>query len=212
MKKILLLILGMSVLGLDGIAQHGKGKHGGKGKNTVEAYHGSKGNSYGRDNGRTVVVARRTPAPVHHSSTVVVARKPVYYDSRERITYRYNPGIRYVRHVTIAPRPYIYVDIDYRRVKTTIVSVEEVDRLVENMYRVRNDHDRLNMAKDLIRYRMVYAEDVAYIIDNLEFDEHRLELAKFAFRQTVDKENYETVRNRLEYKENRKNLDHYLGF
>lgn len=186
MKKLILLVAGLAIFGGESIAQghHDKGKH------SHSTYKEPKGNAYG-----------------HYKNKEVYASRP-----NTRVYVSVNPGIRYVRTVTVAPRSYVYVEA-YRgssSYRSRVMSAQEVENLAHEMEHLAYDHERLDLAKAYIRKDMVYAEDIAYLMEQLRFEDHRLELAKFGYRRTVDKRNYNVVFDRLEYKGSVRELDRYI--
>ncbi len=57
------------------------------------------------------------------------------------------------------------------------------------------DSSKLDIAKMALTYKWVNSNQVAELVSLLSFDSSRLELAKFAFSRTIDKENYFVVNN-----------------
>jgi hypothetical protein len=55
------------------------------------------------------------------------------------------------------------------------------------------DSDRLILAKQAINGNGVYADQVLRMMQELSFESSRLELAKFAYNQCLDPENYYLV-------------------
>ena len=210
MKKILLIVLGLAFIGFEGVAQGKKG-HG----NRDNHGHHKKtppGHAYGHHKGKEVVVERRD----YHGRPTVQYRKPVAHHSsvrvvNERVYVRARPGITYVRSYTVAPRAYVYVNLPYNRYeRSRVLSTREIDHIAHEMSRSRYDEDRLDIARSFLGKDLVYAEDVAFLMEHLNYEETKLRLAKFAYNRTVDKHNYEYVYESLDFHASRKNLDHYI--
>ena len=157
---------------------------------------------------RNIRVDHHVHRPVYH--TTHVYHKDSRYRGNRTVYISHSPGIRYVRHVNITPRAYVYVNIEGRRVRSNILTVEDVDWIAWEMAQARFDDEKLDIARDLIRGNMVYAEDVAYLMQELRFEENRLRLAKFAHRRTVDKRNYAVVFDQLEFRSSRRELDRFI--
>lgn len=222
MKKVLLIVLGLAFISMEGIAQkgrgHGNGQGKGKGKKSEYVVRGNNGNAYGHQKNR-----KSKGSNHHNNNTTVVVRggssvayaRPRYesrdYRHRHGSVYvSYRPGIRYVRHYTIRPLTYIYVYDHGIRYRRSIISMEQVDAIADKMAYTRGDARRLQVAKDMLWNKMLYAEDVAYLMTLLNDDEHRLNLARFAFSRTVDKENYDFVREEIILNEHKRALDRFI--
>jgi len=66
-------------------------------------------------------------------------------------------------------------------------------RLINQMQQSGFDSDRLLIAKQAISGNGVYADQVLRMMQSLSFESSRLELAKFAYYQCIDPENYYLV-------------------
>ena len=211
-------MLSIALFGLGGMAQGRNGNGQGKGhqKKTEKYQHDNRGKGnkhyayaekqHSSSNRTVVTVNRRNPSVTYAYS------RPVYHNhGRERNVYvSVRPGIRYVRHYTVRPRAYVVVRGEYGRdFRREIISLSQVDEVADKMNYTRGDERRLQVAKDMLWNKMLYAEDVAYLMQFLDYDEHRLELAKFSFRRTVDPENFYLVKEELKFKENRRELDRF---
>lgn len=185
MKKLLLLVFGLAVLGAESFAQG----HPGKDRRHEQSHKNApRGNAYGYYKNREVIVNRPS----------------------ERVIITVRPGIRYVRHYTVAPRSYVYINSYGTSYRSRVLTPQEIDNIAHEMDHARYDQERLEIARAFIRKDMVYAEDVAFLMNYLSFEEHRLELAKFSYRRTVDKQNYHLVFDQLEYRGSKRELDRFI--
>lgn len=73
------------------------------------------------------------------------------------------------------------------------------------------DSNRLMIAKNALRHQLVMSQQVAQLVDLLSFESNKLELAKFAYANTVDKGNYFLVFERFSFNSSSRELDRYIS-
>ncbi len=72
------------------------------------------------------------------------------------------------------------------------------------------ESDRKAIARQFITSNTVYSQDVLDIITRMNFESSRLEIAKFAYRQTADPENYFLVNKGFNYSSSIKSLNRFI--
>lgn len=72
------------------------------------------------------------------------------------------------------------------------------------------DGDRLMVAKQALRGKLVLAEQVEEIMQLFSFESTRLKFAKWAYRNTYDVENYYVVNNSFTFGSSARELDRYI--
>ena len=75
-----------------------------------------------------------------------------------------------------------------------------MDDLLFEMNNYTFDSDKLRAAKQFIRNNDVYSNDVLRMMQALDFESNRLALAKFAYRFSLDPDNYYLVEDGLEFR------------
>ncbi len=71
--------------------------------------------------------------------------------------------------------------------------------------------ERIRIARDWISRHCVLSSHVAALMKTLDYEENRLDLAKYAYGQTFDQKNYTRVRKALNFKRSKSELDRYLN-
>lgn len=69
---------------------------------------------------------------------------------------------------------------------------------------------RIRTIKERIAERCVLSSHVAALMETLDYEENRLDLAKYAYDRTFDQSEYEQVQKALNFERSRKKLDRYL--
>ena len=206
MKKSLLIIMGLALISIDGIAQKGQGRGPDRDhrqrEERKEEFHRDR-THYGNNNRHR----QRGYSQFRH-------RPDAYYAGRHRgnttVIVRRSPGIRYDRYFYSGPG--YRVDFGYGPAPARrVLSPREVNWIANDMELARFDDRALLNAKAAIRKRNIRADDVAYLMQQLSFDDNRLELAKFAWNRTIDKRNYHRVFNKLRFRSNQRELDRYIN-
>ncbi len=206
MKKTLLFVLGLSLFALDGFAQRGQGQGRGRDRD-IRA-----------ERGRETTINHR-PNNGRHQYAYVAPRKRgrrpavVHRRGNETVIIRRHPGIRYTRPVVyqrpIVVRPHIRYNRGYRY--GNVLRTGQVNNIAESMSYARFDDEALQIAKNRIRRNAIRSEDVAYLMSQLNFEDNRLALAKFAWSRTVDRRNFNLVFNELKFRSSQRELDRFIG-
>ena len=205
MKKTLLLVLGLSLLTLEGMAQRGQGNGRGRDKEF-------RGN---RDRETTINHRPNHNRPNYYRNAHPGkrGRRPVVaHRGNETVIIRHRPGIRYQRPIVFSPnvvvRPYAYNRGYSNRY---VLRTGQVNNIAESMSFARFDDYALQIAKNRIRRNGIRSQDVAYLMTQLHFEDNKLALAKFAWSRTVDRRNYHLVYNELRFRSSQNNLDRFIN-
>ena len=91
-----------------------------------------------------------------------------------------------------------------------VMHPQDFSSLVRTMNASSFDSSKLAIARQAIRSNYVSAEQIRQLMFLLTFESSRLELAKFAYKQVVDKENYFIVNDAFTFSSSIDELDHYL--
>jgi len=73
------------------------------------------------------------------------------------------------------------------------------------------DHTRLDIAKSIARHNCLLASDVKALTATFQFEDFRLDFAKFAYDYTLDVSNYFEVAEALDFEHSRTELMEYVG-
>ena len=222
MKTRVLLIVGLALIFTQASADHATGarfssEHGRTIRVMIDGHY------VNRTPGHNIIVNGRSG---HHAVQVEVfnggghvkqvVRERVYFRNGYRSEYILVGGnghysaLRKVREVRIQPVRYEERGRDYGYRNSKVIAEWEVNRFVKDLRRVGFDDDRLEIAKDFIKGRKLYAEDVAFIMSELRFEDNRLRFAKSAYKKTLDTENYGFVFDKLRFRSSQDKLDNYI--
>ena len=72
------------------------------------------------------------------------------------------------------------------------------------------DSDKIKVARQAIRHSFVSSEQVLALMKMFSFDSYRVELAKFAYAYTLDKQNYFIVNNAFSFSSSVSELNQYI--
>lgn len=72
------------------------------------------------------------------------------------------------------------------------------------------EKERIRIAKRGIAKRCVLSSQVALLMKSFNYEENRLDLAKYAYGRTFDQKNYDTVREALHFERSHSELELYL--
>ncbi|MFB6257058.1 MAG: DUF4476 domain-containing protein [Flavobacteriales bacterium] len=72
------------------------------------------------------------------------------------------------------------------------------------------EKERISIAKKRIEDRCVLSSQVAALMRTFDYEENRLDLAKYAYGRTFDQKNYKKVRKALNFQRSRDELERYL--
>ena len=128
----------------------------------------------------------------------------------ETVIVRYSPGIRYTRPIVYRPRVVVHPHVTVSYAYARILSTADIDLIAERMSFASFDEDALAIARTSIRDFRLTAEDAAFLVQQLRFESNRLDLAKFAWHRTADKQNYNLVFNELKFRSSQRELDGYI--
>jgi len=81
-------------------------------------------------------------------------------------------------------------------------------RLMEN---TAFDNRKLQIARNYVRGNRVTSAQVAGLMNTMAFDRNKLELAQFAYRFTIDKNNYFLVNRSFTFDSSVRKLNRFLG-
>jgi len=85
-----------------------------------------------------------------------------------------------------------------------------INNLLNVIDRASFDSDKLRIARQAVRRNGVFAEQVLQIMDMFSFESTKLKFAKFAYRYTIDRNNYYVVNNGFSFSSSIRNLDNYI--
>ncbi|MEO5570142.1 MAG: DUF4476 domain-containing protein [Bacteroidia bacterium] len=86
----------------------------------------------------------------------------------------------------------------------------DFDNLRQSIDSKSFESTRMEIAKQVVSQRYVSTLQVKELMDLLTFESSKLELAKFAFDKTVDKENYFRVNDAFTFESSIRELDDYI--
>jgi len=91
-----------------------------------------------------------------------------------------------------------------------ILSDEELCRINRNLQTMRMDNEKVAFLKDQIDYVFLTSGQLSNLLYNITFEDNRLELAKYAYRKTIDPQNYGLVYNTLTFNSTKRDLDIFI--
>jgi hypothetical protein len=91
-----------------------------------------------------------------------------------------------------------------------LMTVREFEILKEQVKRNSFDTGKMDAAKSATSGNVLTAAQVAELARLFNFDNNRLEYAKFAYQYTYDKQNYNAVSNAIAFESNRKELEKHV--
>ena len=72
------------------------------------------------------------------------------------------------------------------------------------------DNEKVAFLKDQIDYVFLTSGQLSNLLYNITFEDNRLELAKYAYRKTIDPQNYGLVYNTLTFNSTKRDLDIFI--
>lgn len=87
-----------------------------------------------------------------------------------------------------------------------------VDRLADQMNRARFDGRKVQLAKNAIRNNRLFAVDLQYLLQQLTFDDAKVELAAFGFSRVCNTQDYYMVFEALSYQSSVRKLRRITGY
>jgi len=94
---------------------------------------------------------------------------------------------------------------------STGMSYDTFMRLKDMIRNTAFDSKRLTIIKQAIAPGTISSEQVLELMEMMTFDSNRLELAKFAYRYTINKQSYFIVNDAFVFSSNISALNHYIG-
>lgn len=101
-------------------------------------------------------------------------------------------------------------DRNYGRGYGQAVTSHQFSSMVETLRREFSENSRLVLAKQMIDRNQFSADQVKSMMQVFSFENARLELAKYAYRNTMDQRNYFVVYDALTYSSSKEQLAEYL--
>ena len=92
---------------------------------------------------------------------------------------------------------------------TTLTDVK-IDQLKTRTMDKKTDTERLKLMKDALGSEKMTTDQVGTMMDWYNFEDSKVEFAKWAFNNTVDKENFTSLENKLTYKDYVDELDKFI--
>jgi hypothetical protein len=86
----------------------------------------------------------------------------------------------------------------------------EFDQLVHTISRLSFESSRMQVAKQALSANMVSSRQVAELVRMMTFESSKLELAKFAYRNTVDKQNYFIINDAFTFESSILDLNNFI--
>ena len=90
------------------------------------------------------------------------------------------------------------------------VTSQQFSNMVQTLRREFSENSRLVLAKQLIDRNQFSSDQVKSMMQLFSFENARLELAKYAYRNTTDQRNYFVVYDALSYSSSKEQLANYL--
>lgn len=90
------------------------------------------------------------------------------------------------------------------------VSSPQFSSMVQTLRREFSENSRLVLAKQMIDRNQFSSDQVKAMMQLFSFENARLELAKYAYRNTIDQRNYFVVYDALSYNSSKEQLANYL--
>ena len=91
------------------------------------------------------------------------------------------------------------------------VSEQSFSSMVQTLRREYSENSRLVLAKQIVDRNYFSTEQVKYIMQLFSFENNKLELAKYAYRNTTDQKNYFAVYDVLRYSSSKEQLAEYIS-
>jgi len=89
-------------------------------------------------------------------------------------------------------------------------TVNYFDIALDQIRNASFDSDKRSIARQFITSNDVTSQEVLLIIESLDYESSRLQIAKFAYDRTIDPENYFIVNQGFEYTSSRRSLERFI--
>ena len=87
---------------------------------------------------------------------------------------------------------------------------QQFNQLKRSVAQETFDKDKIALLRFASKANFMSSKQVAQLMNLLTFEKYKLQFAKFAYKNTVDKQNYILVRNRLTFTSDRKKLMRFI--
>ncbi|RDC65832.1 DUF4476 domain-containing protein [Adhaeribacter pallidiroseus] len=154
----------------------------------------------------------------HQAFVQKVAEKPLYraYPDRRPSLPRY-------------PQPGTYDDTDYPRDNDSyqlpeetdnnygtdqcrdVLDNQQIDRLLQSMATKRSESSKESIARQALSQNSILAEDLKAILEQFQYEDTRLNFAKFAYNATCDRRNFYVVNDAFSYETSIRELEQYIN-
>jgi hypothetical protein len=91
------------------------------------------------------------------------------------------------------------------------VSFQEFQSMKETLFRDRNENERVSDARQMFNGHAFTAAQVKELLQQFSFENNKLDLAKYAYRNTIDKNNYFVVFDVFSYPSSKQDLSNYMS-
>ncbi len=88
--------------------------------------------------------------------------------------------------------------------------INDINYLLDVIDRASFDSDKLRIARQAVRSNGIFADQVLQIMEMFSFESTKLKFAKFAYRYTIDRNNYYVVNSGFSFNSSIRNLDNYI--
>lgn len=108
------------------------------------------------------------------------------------------------------PVPPHYND-DYYGNCRNLLSGRELDRLIDTMHSRDFESTRLSIARDALRNSSIMAEDLKRLLQQLDHESSRVELAKYAYESVCDKDRFYYIYDSFRFDSSVRELEEYTS-
>ena len=91
------------------------------------------------------------------------------------------------------------------------VSFQELQSMKETLFRDRNENERVSDARQMFNGHAFTSAQVKELLQQFSFENNKLDLAKYAYRNTIDKNNYFVVFDVFSYPSSKQDLSNYMS-
>jgi len=97
-----------------------------------------------------------------------------------------------------------------RQLETPTLTDVKIDQLKTRVMDKKTDTERMKLMKDALSSEKMTTDQVAAMMDWYNFEDSKVEFAKWAYPNTLDKNNFSSLENKLTYKDYVDNLDNFI--
>jgi len=156
-----------------------------------------------------------------HTRTTTVYNKPHgnpnhnhKYHPQGRVTVQINPPIVYRAPRTV----YIYKNNNCRYCNhchtgqsAMVIKNYEFNELLDRIDRMYFDDEKVSLMERKLDQFWFTSFQISQMMRTLNFEDNKLEIAKYAYTRTVDPEHYDVVFDELNFNSSKKELDYYIN-